>query len=129
MMLIIGILLMLMIIVSFCYQCNKTENFNTSFEQMEKEGVMNEINAQLFDDLTFRDVVVYENDPDGRVGLDKCLDNKVGYCVEYGQTGVAYYYPPLQSDKYYGQVINREPTQQHFDHEKTNEILIFPNLR
>jgi hypothetical protein len=41
----------------------------------------------------FDDLIVYDNDADGRIGLDKCIENCHGYCVEFGQTGSAYCYP------------------------------------
>ena len=46
-------------------------------------------------DLThqFEDMLVYNNDPDGRLGLDKCIEDCQGYCVEFGQTGTAYCFP------------------------------------
>lgn len=99
------------------------------FRKIEKESILKQNNAQLFDDITFGDVIMYENDPDGRLGLDKCLDNTDGYCVEYGQTGVAYYYPPLQTYDYYGQVINLDPVQEKLDNKNNSKELKFPALR
>jgi hypothetical protein len=142
------ILLLVLLLVLFlrpCKKCN-TERFDdtnkgtvfksttiypqATFQRIEKQGKMNEINAQLFDDITFRDVVYYENDLDGRLGLDKCLDNKTGYCVEFGQTGNAYYYPPLATQLNYGQVINIGPVQSHYDKPRTPQMnLVYPALR
>jgi hypothetical protein len=45
----------------------------------------------------FDDIIVYNNDVDGRIGLDKCIEKCQGYCVEYGQTGTAYCYPVSES--------------------------------
>lgn len=41
----------------------------------------------------FGDMIVYDNDADGRIGLDKCIEKCKGYCVEFGQTGSAYCFP------------------------------------
>ena len=45
----------------------------------------------------FPDVIAYDNNPDlSRMGLDKCYeqaDKEGGYCVEYGITGNAWYFP------------------------------------
>lgn len=125
-MLLLVILLVVFLIIALfqmggdlCRHHQPREHFGAgTFHEIEKIGEMKEINAFL-DDITFKDVVVYENDlgPDPRLGLDKCLERGDGHCVAYGPTGVAYYFPPPppDADKYYGQLVNLEPTQRHFD--------------
>ena len=71
-----------------------------------KMNAIKEIDMDLLDKITFGDIIRYDNDPDGRLGLDKCYANKDGYCVEYGVTGVAYYYPPEKLNTNYGNVVN-----------------------
>lgn len=111
------------------YGFGGTDNtFNKSFQEIEKQNNLNNINAQLLDDLFFRDVIVYENDYDGRLGLDKCLDNKSGFCVEYGQTGIAYYYPDDLPYDYYGAQLNKSLTMEE-KMEPTYGIISYPNLR
>ncbi|AYV75647.1 MAG: hypothetical protein Terrestrivirus2_155 [Terrestrivirus sp.] len=92
-----------------------------TYEQIEKQRVRNNIDFNLFNDLTFKDLLVYDNDPNGRLGIDRCYDNiinqrergiKEGACVEYGYTGVGYYYPPVYNDEYFGQIILDELTPQ-----------------
>ena len=100
----------------------------TPFEVISKQHMENEINNQLFNDLLFRDVIVYENDPNGRMGLDKCYDNKTGYCVEYGQTGIAYYYPDIMPYDYYGAVVNESLTLDERRQPITGSVS-YPNLR
>lgn len=102
----------------------------TPFEEISRENAINNINAQLLNNLLFRDVIMYENDldPEGRLGLDKCLDNKSGYCVEYGHTGVAYYYPENVPYDYYGEIMNSELTPQEQQAPITGKIS-FPGLR
>lgn len=41
----------------------------------------------------FDDIITYDNLPDGRIGLDRCIENCNGYCVEYGITGSANCFP------------------------------------
>ena len=106
--------------------CPSTENFN--FENIEAISVKNKQNQQLLNDITFKDVVVYENEPNGRTGLDRCFDNKTGHCVEYGQTGIAYYYPELPTNKYFGRIIDDDPIQIKYD-DNTDQHMVFPNLR
>lgn len=67
----------------------------------------------------FTDMIVYDNDPDGRIGLDKCIEKCNGYCVEYGMTGAAYCYPA------------REPEVKNFDGDivPNEKQLSYPNLR
>lgn len=60
---------------------------------LDAQNQKRETNRKLFEDHIFDDVVVYYNDQKGRSGLDRCLDNKCGRCVEFGLTGDAYYYP------------------------------------
>lgn len=100
-----------------------------SFEQMEKDRIRNKINENLYWDLTFGDVITYDNDPFGRSGLDRCLDNKVGTCVPYGNdTGIAYYYPPLYNEKNYGELLTDALSPQERAEPGVGGIA-FPNLR
>ena len=51
----------------------------------------------------FPEVSIFENDPDFRLGLDKCYEykknnNNKGNCVEYGLTGNAWYFPKVDID-------------------------------
>lgn len=58
----------------------------------------------------FDDMIVYDNDPDGRIGLDKCIERCNGYCVEFGQTGSAYCFParpPIKKD-FDGLIVQNE---------------------
>ena len=108
---------------------NGSRRSNISFQQIEKENALNNINAQLLNDILFRDVIVYQNDPDGRSGLDKCLDNKTGTCVPWGvSTGIAWYYPPDVPYDYYGEVINSTLTPLE-KRESTIGTISYPNLR
>lgn len=111
------------------FQNRPPEENNPSYEQMEKDRVRNNIDFNLFNTLTFNDVLVYDNEPGGRLGLDRCLDNKVGTCVPYGNmTGIAYYYPPEYNELTYGDIINAEQTPD----ERIDPylgIITYPNLR
>lgn len=101
----------------------------SSYEQMEKDRVKNNIDFNLFNTLTFDDVIVYDNEPEGRLGLDRCLDNKVGTCVPYGNmTGIAYYYPPQYTDLNFGDVISSELTPEE-QKQPYLGTLSYPNLR
>lgn len=100
----------------------------TTFTKIEKDRIRNNIDFNLFNDITFRDVIVYDNDINGRLGLDRCFDNKVGYCVPFGITGVAYYYPPTYNELYFGDVIKLELTDQEQKQPITGSME-FPNLR
>lgn len=57
--------------------------------------------SNLMNDSLFKDVVYYENDirgdARGRIGLDKCLENCNGTCLEFGITGNAYCFPSTPS--------------------------------
>jgi hypothetical protein len=101
-----------------------------SLEQLEKDRKRNDQMFNVFQDLTFNDVLVYDNDPYGRLGIDRCLDNKVGYCVPYGNnTGIAWYYPPIYDNLNYGTVIDNEQTPQEQRQPEYGSEIIYPNLR
>jgi hypothetical protein len=44
------------------------------------------------DDELFKDVITYMNE-NGRFGIDKCVDECNGLCVEFGVTGIAHCFP------------------------------------
>jgi len=55
----------------------------------------------LLDDSLFTQVVTYENDdyPYGngnKLGIEKCIENCPGKCVEFGVTGIGYCFPPAE---------------------------------
>lgn len=59
-----------------------------------KNAVISHNNYSLLNDPLFKDVIYYENNIDsGRLGLDMCIEECNGNCVEYGQTGNAYCFP------------------------------------
>jgi hypothetical protein len=76
----------------------EVKNLGT-FEALRKESPI----SKTFEDDLFKDLIYYENDESikmieggetlGRMGLDKCLENCKGQCLEYGQTGVAWCFP------------------------------------
>lgn len=54
--------------------------------------------TELTDDNLFQDVIIFKNDDDlyesnGRLGIDKCIDQCSGKCIEFGITGVGYCFP------------------------------------
>ena len=58
----------------------------------------------------FDDLIVYDNQPDGRLGLDRCYEDCKGYCVEYGLTGSAYCFPvnkPVEKD-FNGMIVSND---------------------
>lgn len=81
----IGIIVLLLLCVIFYY---KKEAFGDILSHPKSTDVV-DITKQ------FTDMTVYENDTDGRLGLDKCLEQCNGNCVEYGQTGAAYCFPKV----------------------------------
>lgn len=58
----------------------------------------------------FEDIIVYDNDTTGRLGLDKCIEGCNGYCVEYGQTGDAVCYPvkPEKPKDFSGLIVSND---------------------
>ena len=115
--------------ISSSFNSRPSEKNNPSYQQIEKDRVKNNINFNLFNTLTFNDVVVYDNEAGGRLGLDRCLDNKVGTCVPYGNmTGIAYYYPPQYNDQYFGEVVESELSEDEKNQPFHGKIS-YPNFR
>lgn len=58
----------------------------------------------------FDDIIEYQNEPDGRIGLDKCIENCNGYCVEFGMTGDAHCFPvrPYEEKDFYGMIVQND---------------------
>ena len=108
-----GIIILLIIAVT-----NKNIEYFITYDDNVKMQSIKEIDMDLLDKITFGDIIRYDNDDDGRLGLDKCYDNKHGHCVEYGVSGIAYYYPPEKANTNYGNVINFEAK----DNENTDEF-------
>ncbi len=77
----------------YCYKINKaTENFDTS------KDIGYAKRPDIIDDPLFKDVKTYNNDDNPyilgqRNGLEKCLDECEGRCVEFGVTGIAFCFP------------------------------------
>lgn len=80
-------LIIIVIALILFYICSKTCEGLTNIN-IEKRR------PEILDDKLFNDIVTYDNDIDGRLGLDKCLEQCQGKCVEYGISGVAQCFPP-----------------------------------
>lgn len=52
--------------------------------------------AMNFEDDLFRDLIYYDNSID-RLGLDKCVEDCKGSCLEFGITGNAWCFPKTKS--------------------------------
>jgi hypothetical protein len=63
--------------------------YNKKFDDLRKVKPLN----LLTEDVLFKDMILYENQIDGRLGLDICLEKCDGTCVEYGVTGNTYCFP------------------------------------
>lgn len=69
-------------------------------DDMDKYHIAKDKTPNIFDiNKQFSEVIVYENDTDGRMGLDKCLEYCTptgGTCTEYGISGNAWCYPVVK---------------------------------
>lgn len=117
------------LIVYLCYKYSKNiikENFLVDIKKTNKTG---QRDRSLLDDPLFSDVKEYNNDNDGRLGLDKCLEYCNGHCVEFGQTGIAYCFPSANPIK-----ANYNTALRSFDNEtdavdRATERMSYPGLR
>ena len=77
------------------YQPPKLERTINLIPQINgKEAVISHNNYSLLNDPLFKDVIYYENNVETeKLGLDTCIEECNGNCVEYGQTGNSYCFP------------------------------------
>lgn len=97
----IAIIIIFVLFITYLFYSTKScrETFTSKYalnpkmyQGRRREGI------DLMDDSLFKDIVVYSNDedpyePGGRLGIDKCLDECPGKCVEFGVTGIGYCFP------------------------------------
>ncbi len=102
-------------------------NYNKKFDELRKNKPLNHI----FDDKLYTDVIQYENDLDGRNGLDKCIESCNGLCVEYGQTGIAQCYPNDEHNVIKSSFYEtlRDKTYKTENTDEKPQKLIYANLR
>ena len=73
--------------------------FSDDIEFYEDDKFNGDDNVYSFDQV-FRDVKTYPNDnsyhltPNFQNGISKCEKDCKGYCVQRGETGIAYCFPP-----------------------------------
>lgn len=105
---------------------NNTESFLVDIKKINKSSSRDH---SILDDPLFGDVKEYQNDDDGRLGIDKCLENCKGNCLEFGVTGIAYCFPRDNPIK-----ANYNTTLRSFDNE-TDDVdraasrMTYPGLR
>jgi hypothetical protein len=97
--LLITIIIALFILYLLCDYKSEKEKFTSKYVANDHiyTGHRRDGN-DLLDDSLFNKVITYENDDDpyacgGRLGIDKCLDDCDGRCIEFGVTGIGYCFP------------------------------------
>ena len=90
-------IIIIAIIVMAIYVSCKRENFD---DQKVSFGRLT-TGTKLTDDSLFSNVVTYNNDDylykginnQGKLGIDKCIHNCHGQCIEFGITGIGMCFP------------------------------------
>lgn len=101
------VLILIIIIIYLLYDKNEyysiiksdsEQEYRKFSNQMQQKGVRQGTDA--LDGLLFEDVNLYESEHtvDGELGLEKCIKNCKGMCVEFGMTGDAYCFPEDYAD-------------------------------
>lgn len=101
------VLILILIIIYLLYDKNEyystiksdsEQEYRKFSNQMQQKGVRQGTDA--LDGLLFEDVNLYESEHtvDGELGLEKCIKNCKGMCVEFGMTGDAYCFPEDYAD-------------------------------
>lgn len=86
----IFLLTLLLVIFTLMY-------FGEDLTVVGKNTLKNEVRSgtDIMEDLLFKDVIMYQNDytMEGELGLEKCIKDCKGRCVEYGVTGNTFCFP------------------------------------
>jgi hypothetical protein len=136
------ILLIILAILVICIYDNdiSIEKFKNSLDVSGKVVAINPDKSQMKDinkvdfgpnllnDKVFSDIITYQNNSDGRVGLDKCYEDCKGTCVEYGITGIAQCFPLNNPIKTNTNTIQNLSTRLE-DTDRTIDKLVYPDLR
>ena len=89
-------ILILLCIVFVIYYVNAKQNENFNGQHVVDPKYKGDtITVDMLDDPVFSDVIVYNNDPEPylpnqEIGLEKCVYECDGKCVEFGVTGTAF---------------------------------------
>lgn len=81
------------------YEVIKSDTDNKKFSlKLMQKGVRQ--NSDALSGMLFEDVNLYQSEPvvDGELGLEKCIKDCKGMCVEFGMTGDAYCFPSDYAD-------------------------------
>ena len=96
----ISISILIILILMFIYFSNYNEHYQilennktTQSSNLPKTGIRQ--GSDPLDGQLFSDVIMYKNDPvlDGEIGVEKCIRQCKGMCVEYGITGDCFCFP------------------------------------
>jgi len=70
---------------------NEEQKYNKHFDDIK----VNKPPNITYEDDIFANIITYENDIylDGKLGLEKCIEQCNGECLEFGQTGIAHCFP------------------------------------
>ena len=87
----VNIILWTILLILLLYVWNRNETYIESTIFPKKN-----VQPEILKDMFFQDVVMIDNDEDlstGMLGIDKCMDQCNGNCVEYGITGQGMCFP------------------------------------
>ncbi len=116
------ILIILLLIAFFLFKKNNNENFLSAIKKIERT-------PSYLDDPLFSDIIPYDNDEDGRLGLDKCLANCNGVCLEYGVTGNANCFPNVNTFGKNYNTIMRDWENEVDEVDRAGTQLVYPSMR
>lgn len=101
--------------------------YNKKFDDLRKDKPL----MLISEDKLFSDIVPYDNQMDGRIGLDICLEKCNGECLEFGQTGNAYCFPndgkTVIKSTFYETL--RDDSYKYENTDEAPQKLVYPSLR
>jgi hypothetical protein len=100
------IILILLLILIFILLLNKKENYKNNQNKDIIQG-SEPLEGKLFDDVI---MIKGAKTLEGELGLEKCIKNCDGMCVEYGMTGDAFCFPKKTYEQKFTETIQSEIT-------------------
>lgn len=88
------IILLLIIIGLFIIISTSNSYQREAFEASNRTISNTKSDYDILNDSLFKNVTYFNDDNKGRLGLDMCIEQCNGTCLEYGMTGDAYCFPP-----------------------------------
>lgn len=117
--LIIAAIFVIILFLGWFYYTSENKNSTPIVEKFGDAVAVQQTHEIIDLSKQFTDMITFDNDAEGRLGIDYCIEKCNGYCVEKGQTGAADCFParPAEKQDFEGDIVSNE------------KQLSYPNIR